>query len=134
MARTIPRREWLAAAGTGLSSVARLRAEPQRGAEPTALIFGTVFKDSYLALPGARVVAYNSAGPRKKIRAVTNYRGEYRVRVPAGDATYVVEASAPRFAKESRTVQVYGIEKSTANLVLQPRKRARRPPDQPARP
>ena len=65
------------------------------------------------------------ANPRKKYRTVTNYRGEYRIRVPAGDASYVLSASAPRFAEVRRTVQVYGIEKTTANLILEPRKQAR---------
>lgn len=97
-----------------------------QGPEPHALLFGTVFRDSYLALPGARVVAYAEASPRRKYRAVTNYRGEYRIRVPAGDASYVVSASAPRYAEARRTVQVYGMEKTTANLVLEPRKKSGR--------
>ena len=90
-----------------------------------ALLFGTVFRDSYLALPGARVVAYNEANPRKKYRAVTNFRGEYRIRVPAGDGTYVISASAPKFADEKRTAQVYGMDKTTTNFILRPRKAAR---------
>ncbi len=94
--------------------------------ESQALIFGTVFRDSYLALPGAKVVAYEDGKPRRKYRAVTNYRGEFRIRVPAGDATYVLEASAPKFAAGRRTVEVYGIEKSTANIVLERRRRATR--------
>lgn len=115
------RRTWVAVAtvpwqaSLGLGSADR---------EPHALLFGTVFRNSYLALPGARVVAYDEANPRKKYKAVTNYRGEYRIRVPAGDASYVVSASAPRFAEARRTVKVYGIEKTTANLILEPRKRA----------
>ena len=96
-----------------------------------ALLFGTVFRGSYLALEGARVVAYDEAKPKKKYRAITNYRGEYRIRVPAGDATYVIAASAPRFAQSQRTVKVYGIEKSTANLILEPRKKAGRTKNRP---
>jgi len=96
-----------------------------------ALLFGTVFRGSYLALEGARVVAYNEAEPKKKYRAITNYRGEYRIRVPAGDATFVVTARAPRFAQSQRTVKVYGIEKSTANLILEPRNKAKKPKNRP---
>ena len=117
------RRTWMAAAT--VPWMAATAARPQ-GPEPHAVLFGTVFRDSYLALPGARVVAYAEANPRKKYRAVTNYRGEYRIRVPAGDASYVVSASAPRFSEARRTVQVYGMDKTTANLILEPRKRARR--------
>lgn len=102
------------------------RSGPLRAAEPgpQALIFGTVFRDSYLALPGAKVVAYEEGKPRRKYRAVTNHRGEFRIRVPAGDATYVLEASGSRFADGRRTVEVYGIEKSTAIIVLEARRRS----------
>ena len=121
------RRAWTAAACGILHFGAALATAQRKGSERTALLFGTVFRDSYLALEGARVVAYNEASPRKKYRAVTNYRGEYRIRVPAGDATYIVEATAPRFAAARRTAQVYGIEKTTANMILEPRKRSKNP-------
>ena len=119
------RRRWTASVW-GALLIGKVPAGAQRRPpEPTALLFGTVFQGSYLALPGAKVVAWAEANPRKKYRAVTNYRGEYRIRVPAGDATWVLEASAPRFEGARRTVQVYGIEKSTANLILESRKAAR---------
>lgn len=98
---------------------------PSRGADQTALLFGTVFKGSYLALPGAKIVAYNEANPRKKYRAVTNYRGEYRIHLPAGDATYVITASASGFESATRSAAVYGMDKTTANLILRSRKEAR---------
>lgn len=119
------RRDWIAAILGPQLCLASLSAAKRKEPQPTALLFGTVFRDSYLALPGARVVAYDEANPRRKYRAVTNYRGEYRIRVPAGDARFVVTATAPKFAEGRRTVQVYGIEKSTANLVLEPRSRRR---------
>ena len=116
------RRTWMSmATATWMAATA---ARPQ-DRKLQALLFGTIFRDSYLALPGARVVAYAEVNPRKKYRAVTNYRGEYRIRLPAGDASYVVSASAPKFSEARRTVQVYGMEKTTANLILQPRKRAK---------
>ena len=116
------RRTWVLAAILPCQTVLESRAEE---VEPHALLFGTVFRESYLALPGARVVAYEEANPRRKYRTVSNYRGEYRIRVPAGDASFVISASAPRFTEVRRTVQVYGIEKTTANLILEPRKQAR---------
>lgn len=119
------RRWWIGSAWGGLHAGALLRAAQRKQSEPTALLFGTVFQESYLALPGARVVAYEETGPGKKYRAVTNFRGEYRIRVPAGDAAYVIAASAPRFTEARRTVRVYGVEKTTANLILKARKRAR---------
>ena len=116
----------------GAVLIGKGRAKAQRRpSEQTALLFGTVFQGSYLALPGAKVVAWAESNPRKKYRVVTNYRGEYRIRVPAGDATWVLEASAPRFVGARRTVQVFGIEKSTANLILESRKAARGRGDRP---
>ena len=124
------RRACLAAALAVLGALGEAAMAQQRPAEQ-ALLFGTIFQGSYLALEGARVVAYNEAEPKKKYRAITNYRGEYRIRVPAGDATYVVTASAPRFTQGQRTVKVYGIEKSTANLILEPRKNAKKAKSRP---
>lgn len=122
--RRLTRRNWFAIGGVLSAAVSR-RADAAQATEPRALLFGTVFQGSYLALPGAKVVAYNEANSRKKYRAVTNYRGEYRIRVPAGDATYVIGATAPGFVGASRTAKVYGIEKTTANLILESRKAAR---------
>lgn len=108
-----------------LAAPLALLASPSLGADQTALLFGTVFKGSYLALPGAKIVAYDEANPRKKFRAVTNYRGEYRIHLPAGDATYVITASASGFESATRTAAVYGMDKTTANLILRSRKEAR---------
>lgn len=116
------RRSWIAETAVALQAAMPLYAAGRKPREPQALLFGTVFQSSYLALPGARVVAFDEANPRKKYRTVTNYRGEYRIRVPAGEATYVIIATAPKFVEARRRVQVYGIDKTTANLILAPRK------------
>lgn len=97
-------------------------AAQKRKPPPGAVIFGTVFQESGLALPGTRVVAYNEAAAGKKYKAVTNYRGEYRIHVPAGEATYVVSGSARKFEKKQRTVKVYDMEQATVNLILKPKK------------
>ncbi len=97
-------------------------ARDKKNRQPGAVIFGTVFQESGLALPGANILAYNEASPKKKYRGATNYRGEYRIRVPAGEATYVVGASARKFEKGRRTVKIYDMEQATANLILKPKK------------
>ncbi len=124
------RRKWIAGAVLAPLCSGALRAQASRTSDPQALLFGTVFQGSYLALEGARIVAYDEASPKKKYRALTNFRGEYRIRVPAGDATYIVSATAPKFVPAQRSVQVYGMEKSTANLILESRKNARDARDQ----
>lgn len=120
------RRTWMIWGLTAWQGGAR-PARAQKGqSTPTAMLFGTVFQETYLALPGARVVAYDEARPKKKYRTTTNYRGEFRIRVPSGDATFVLEASAPGFSMARRTAKVYGFDKTTTNLVLDRRKRAKR--------
>lgn len=115
----------MAATALALQAAVPRHSAGRKPQEPQALLFGTVFQGSYLSLPGARVVAFDEAKPRKKYRSVTNYRGEYRIRVPAGEATYVITATAPKFVEARRRVQVYGIDKTTANLILKPRKQRR---------
>ena len=122
------RRDLIVAAVAATLTSAGLAAQSPSPADPHAILFGTVFNDSHFVIEGARIVAYNQASPKKKYRAVTNYRGEYRIRVPAGNGTYVVSASAPKFARSERTVEVYGIDKSTANLILEPRKKRKSAP------
>ncbi len=112
----LPRRSLLLLAGLPLC------AQHKKKQQPGAVIFGTVFRESGLSLPGANVLVYNEASPKKKYRAVTNYRGEYRVRVPAGEASYVVSGSARKFEKAQRTLKIYDMEQATANLILKPRK------------
>jgi hypothetical protein len=87
-----------------------------------AIIFGTVFRESGLSLPGANITAYNEASPKKKFKAVTNYRGEYRIHVPSGEANYVVIGNARKFEQAQRTVKIYDLEQATANLILKPKK------------
>ncbi len=122
------RRNLIVTAVAATLTIVGLAAQSPPSTEPHAILFGTVFNDSHFVIQGARIVAYNQASPKKKYRAVTNYRGEYRIRVPAGNGTYVVSASAPKFARTERTVEVYGIDKSTANLILEPRKKRKSAP------
>ena len=91
--------------------------------EIQAILFGTAFQESGLSLPGAKIVAFDQNKPHKKYRTVTNSRGEYTIRVPAGESTYIITASAPKFEPAKRSIKVYDSEKSTANLILKPRKK-----------
>ncbi len=119
------RRDLIALVWAAGLSAGNLRAQSGRGSAPHAVLFGTVFNESHLALQGARIVAFDQARPKKKYRSVTNHRGEYHIRVPAGDATFVVSATAPKFARAERTVRVWGVDKSTANLILGRRGKSR---------
>jgi len=90
-------------------------------AAPQALISGTVFHQSGQSLPGASVVVVSESNPKTKMRGVTNQRGEFAVRVPAGQSRYVVTASAKGFDSQQATVEVFDSEKVTKNFLLSPR-------------
>ena len=78
---------------------------------PQAILAGTVFQENGFLLRGARVIVYNAEKPKDKKEAVTDLAGEFAVRVPAGKGRYTIEASAPGFVSESKTVEVSGDER-----------------------
>ena len=87
---------------------------------PEAVVAGTVFQENGFLLRGARVVAINVEHPKDKKESVTDLQGEFAVRVPAGKGKYKVEASAPGFAPESKTVEVAGDERLDLTFRLAP--------------
>ncbi len=83
--------------------------------EPFALIAGSVFRDSGFALPGAdlTVEAAPDAKPPskfKRIKAVTDARGEFAVRVPAVPMRYTVSVKASGYRIDKKEVSIQGRE------------------------
>ena len=91
-----------------------------------ALVAGTVFHKSGHSLYGAKVIVFNEAQPKKKLRGVSDRRGEFVVRVPAGEAHYVVQVSAKGFESAEKKVQIYGMEKVNVNFMLSPEERGKK--------
>lgn len=85
-----------------------------------AILAGTVFQESGFLLRGARVVVYNVERPKDKKEAATDLQGEFAVRVPAGKGRYAMEASAPGFVSDSKTVEVSGDERLEVTFRLAP--------------
>jgi len=83
-----------------------------------AIIAGTVFESSGLLLRGAKVEAASADGGRVLGRAVSDSRGEFAIRVPAGRADYIVAAEARGFERGEKKVEVYGDEKVRISLIL----------------
>jgi hypothetical protein len=84
--------------------------------QPFALIAGTVFRDSGLALPGAEVFVKPSpeGAPTPKIQSVktiSDPRGEFAIRVPAVPMRYTVRVKAPGFREQSKPVSISGDER-----------------------
>jgi hypothetical protein len=75
----------------------------RRGPADDFLIFGTVFTGQGFALPGARIEVRRSGEKKISGRAVSDRRGEFGIRVPAG-AEYDVRIEAKGFARAERKV------------------------------
>ena len=77
------------------------------------VIAGSVFRDSGLSLPGAKVTvtpvaASNTEGKKKPkvVKTQTDSRGEFAVRVPAGAVRYDVSVEADGYEPETKQAQV----------------------------
>jgi hypothetical protein len=110
---------------------------PAAAAEPSAqsesrlrqyaLIAGTVFTDTGLALRGASVQLI--PGPQesrknktRKMEAVSDSRGEFAFRVPATAGRYTVKVRRDGFEPQEKTVNVTGDERIDVSFQLVPRK------------
>jgi hypothetical protein len=87
---------------------------------PQAILAGTVFQESGFLLRGARVVVYPVEKPKDKKEVLTDMAGEFAVRVPARKGRYTIEASAPGFVPDSKTVEVSGDERLEVTFRLAP--------------
>ena len=76
----------------------------------TAVVAGTVFREPGFALPGAEVtLAPEKAPPKsKKLKAVSDARGEFAFHVPVEDARYTVIVKANGFEAQEKTTAVSG--------------------------
>jgi Carboxypeptidase regulatory-like domain len=94
------------------------------GAEPYVLLAGTVFQETGFALPNAEVVVTQDAAPEtkhskaKKMQAVSDSRGEFALRLPAGNAHYVIKVSAKGFRDEEKPVTVQGEDRLDVTFQL----------------
>ena len=100
----------------------------KKSSEAYAVAAGTVFQESGYALAGATVTlapdAQADAAPRKgakKLRAISDSRGEFVFRVPAGPARYTVQVEAKGFQSQEKSVEIQGEERTDVTFQLQPR-------------
>lgn len=111
----------LVVAGILLSGAVALHAaDKKKQAEPEAIIAGTVFQSSGHLLRGAKVEVAAQGDPKIKGDTLTDSQGDFAIRVPAGQRTYAVTASARGFRPAQKTVDVYESEKVRTNLILSP--------------
>jgi len=87
--------------------------------EAYAVIAGTVFREDGFSLPGAVVTVLPKDAPgRKKLEAVSDARGEFAFRVPAGSAAYVVKAAHKGFQPAEKEASVSGEGRVDVTLIL----------------
>jgi hypothetical protein len=93
----------LPAAGLLLGAVRLLpSAEAQKGREPYALIFGTVWSLQGTPVHGVAVKIRPADKRRARWHLMSDRRGEFAQRVPAGKAEYIVWAEPPHHRGQPR--------------------------------
>ena len=90
--------------------------DKKQAQESYALIAGTVFQKSGLSLAGAEITVTplppeeSSGKPRKikKVRAASDSRGEFAMRVPAVPMRYTVSVEAAGFQSQDKEITIQG--------------------------
>ena len=96
-----------------------------RKTEPFALIAGSVFRETGFSLPGAELAVDLTEAPQgaskfKRIKAVTDARGEFAIRVPAGPMSYTVFVKAGGYRPGKKEVSIQGVERVELFFRLEP--------------
>ena len=99
-------------------------AKEKKSPSNTGVLAGTVFSGAGFALRGAPVLISSAGGaptPRSKPlewKTVTDARGEFAVRVPAGSRQYRVEVNAQGFEPQVKEAVVNENERVELNFLL----------------
>jgi len=109
---------------------AKKKKKKKKGAERNAnlgLISGTVFQASGFSFPGAKVTAVAVDDPKVKFESLSDGRGEFAFRAPAGAEPgaarrYTVRAEAKRHEAVEKSADVYRGQRTNINLILSPEK------------
>ena len=113
-------RAWAAALAVPLTVGVLCAAPKKKDRQTLGVIAGTVFQKNGLLLQGAKVKVLNKENPKLKGEAVTDRRGEYAIRVPAVESSYMVTATADGFGSQEKMADVYEGQKSVTIFQLSP--------------
>lgn len=104
-----------------LLPAARVWGKKEKGAQ--AVIAGTVFRDTGFLLRGAEVIVKPTPAGRKKQewKALSDARGEFALRVPAGPASYNLIVSASGYRSQEKTVTLAGEERVEFSFQMEPK-------------
>lgn len=90
-----------------------------------ALVAGTVFQQSGFSLPGAQLTVTpdpeaKPSGKVKRLKAVSDGRGEFAIRVPPVPMRYIVSVRAKGFRGQEKQVTIGGEERVDIFFRLEP--------------
>ena len=113
------------ALGMSLLAIPCPAKEKKKAPAAQAVLAGTVFRDSGFSLRGAEiVVTAESDGPSKRKpaewRAVSDARGEFALRLPAGPGRYNVVVRASGYRPQEKKVVFGGDERLDFTFLLEP--------------
>jgi hypothetical protein len=93
----------------------------QSSRPPAVVVAGTVFRDSGLSLRGAEIVVSGvEKGKKKEWKTVSDPRGEFFLRVPAGPADYNVIVKASGFRPYQKPLKIAADERIDLSIILEP--------------
>lgn len=85
--------------------------EKSKKSPAQAIIAGGVYDEAGYALRGIRVKIWREKERKPKWEAISDARGEFAVRVPAGRATYLVSTHSKEHLNQEQQVEIYGHER-----------------------
>ena len=93
--------------------------------QPFALLKGSCFDQRGFSLPGVSIQVTlppgeNGKKKKKRWRMESDRRGEFAVRLPAGERTVVVTASKKGYRKTEKSVQFYADELQHVVIQMKP--------------
>lgn len=101
------------------------KSHAKKGAEPFAVIAGTVFRSPGFAVAEAEVVITPEAASvgevkLKKVKVLTNGRGEFATHVPPVPMRYNVDVKISGYEPQQKAVAIEGEQRKDVYFLLEP--------------
>ncbi len=94
--------------------------KPTAASEAFSVIAGTVYRPPGFALPGAEIeVTPESEDKPKKMKAVSDIRGEFALRVPVVPMKYRVDVKSSGYVPQQQTVAIEGEQRKDLTFQLE---------------
>ncbi len=95
--------------------------KPSEASEVFSVIAGTVYRPPGFALAGAEIeITPEIDGKPKKMKAVSDARGEFALRVPVVPMKYRVDVKGSGYLPQKQTVAIEGEQRKDLSFQLEP--------------